>query len=190
MKRGIRRLRFVIIWKPFPYHQTISVPPKSFPYPQKCQPPDATLNVLTFQPPDATSQQNFNQLFPDHLFINGNIRECLNMSKSYILWNSWNFEALRSTDPKVLVVKDLDLFSKYVKSSRGWKHLRMGFILSKWPIFYRVYLITMCKEKLVAAYTSKKKKNKTFLELFKGSLETLRVIGGSRQVPVKVLLFT
>ena len=50
----------------------------------KSQPPDATLKIeirfLIFNllmPLFITSNETFNQLFPDHLFINGDIRECL-----------------------------------------------------------------------------------------------------------------
>ena len=77
---GIRRLRFVIISKQFQYHQTIFVPPKPFLYLQKSQPPDATLKVdqsFYTSTPGATSHEYFNQLFSDHLFINGTIRECI-----------------------------------------------------------------------------------------------------------------
>ena len=39
------------------------------------------IKVLIFQPPDAASHEYFNQLFPDHLFINGDIRE--NLTNTY-----------------------------------------------------------------------------------------------------------
>ena len=41
-------------------------------------------------------------------------------------------------------------FLKCVKSSRGWTKLKVGFALSKWPHFYRIYLVTLRKQSSMA----------------------------------------
>ena len=60
------------------------------------------------------------------------------------------FAALCSTDPKFLALKDLNLFLKRVKFQGAGKILSVDFAWSKVPHFHRVYLLTVCKRKLVA----------------------------------------
>ena len=78
------------------------------------------------------------------------IRERLGSNHSQSLMAE-NFEALWPTDPKFLALKDLILFKRYIKNQDARSTLRVDFSLSKWPHFHRAYLVTDCKQKLVAA---------------------------------------
>ena len=61
-----------------------------------------------------------------------------------------NFAAIWPTDPKFLALKDLDFFLKCDKFQGAGSILRVDFAQSKWPHFYRVYLVTVCKGRLIA----------------------------------------
>ena len=61
-----------------------------------------------------------------------------------------NFAALWPTDPKFLALKYLLFFSQCSEFQSAGSILKVGFALSKWPHFNRAYLVTMCKQKLVA----------------------------------------
>ena len=65
------------------------------------------------------------------------------------------FAALWSTDPKFWALKDLNLFLKRVKFQRTGSILKVVFVLSKWPHFHRVYLVTVCKRSLMTVHQKK-----------------------------------
>ena len=61
-----------------------------------------------------------------------------------------NFAALWPLHLKFLEVKDLNLSLKFFKFQGAGSILRVGFAWSKWPHFQRVYLVTVCKQSLMA----------------------------------------
>ena len=64
-----------------------------------------------------------------------------------------NFAALWPTDPKFLVLKDLLFFSECIEFQGTGSILKVGFALSKWSHFHRVYLVTVHKWNSIAVYS-------------------------------------
>ena len=54
-----------------------------------------------------------------------------------------NFAALWPTDPKFSALKDLNPFKNESKAQEASSILKVGFALSKWPHFHRVYLVAV-----------------------------------------------
>ena len=52
-----------------------------------------------------------------------------------------NFEALYSTDPIFIVLKDLICFQKYKKNQKASYNFKLDFALSNRPLFNSVYLV-------------------------------------------------
>ena len=75
-----------------------------------------------------------------------------------------NFAALWPTDPKLLALKDLNLFSKCKKFQNGGSILKLSFALSKWPHFHRAYVVTVCN--LIFITVNRSIQKKTFRKLF------------------------
>ena len=63
-----------------------------------------------------------------------------------------NFAAFWPTDLKFSALKDLSLFSTESKAQEASSILKVGFALSKWPHFHRVYLVTVCKRSSIVVY--------------------------------------
>ena len=61
-----------------------------------------------------------------------------------------NFKALWPTNPKFSALKNLNPFSTMFKVQEAGSILKVGFALSKWPHFHRVYLVTFCKRSSIA----------------------------------------
>ena len=78
-----------------------------------------------------------------------------------------NFEALWPTDLKFSAFKDLNFFSIVLKVQEAGSILRVGFALSKWPHFHRVYLVTVCKRSSIAVYISSQKPFWLSLSIFR-----------------------
>ena len=54
-----------------------------------------------------------------------------------------NFDALLSTDPKFLALKDLNCLKKYTKYHEASYNFRLGFALSNGPHLHRDYSVTV-----------------------------------------------
>ena len=64
-----------------------------------------------------------------------------------------NFAALWPTDQKFLAYKDLLFFSQFIEFRGAGKILKVDFAQSKWPYFYRVYLLSIRKQSSMAELT-------------------------------------
>ena len=76
---------------------------------------------------------------------------CPGSNHSQIL-KAGDFAALWHTDPKILVLKDLNPICIVSKVKETSSVLRVSFALSNWPHFHRVYLLTVCNQKLIAVF--------------------------------------
>ena len=61
-----------------------------------------------------------------------------------------NIAALWPTDPKFLALKDLLFFLRFNEFQGADSILKVGFALSNWPHFHRVYLVTIYNQNFIA----------------------------------------
>ena len=77
-----------------------------------------------------------------------------------ILKASW-LVILKPFDLKFSALTDLNPFKKLLKVQDTSSSLWVGFALSKWPHFHRVYLVTLCKRSFIAVCVITKKNTKS-----------------------------
>ena len=66
-----------------------------------------------------------------------------------------NFEAIWSTKPKFLALKDLNLLKKYVKNQEDSYNFKLGFALSNRPHLHRAYIVTVYDQNFIAVPQNK-----------------------------------
>ena len=64
-----------------------------------------------------------------------------------------NFEALWSTEPKSLALKDLNLYKRYIKHQETSYNFRLGFALSNRFHLHRAYLVTILFILILAVFS-------------------------------------
>ena len=66
-----------------------------------------------------------------------------------------NFKALKSTDPILTVLKDLNPLKECIKNQEASYNFRVGFALSNGPHLHRAYLVTVLFDLILAVFRIK-----------------------------------